>query len=103
MTAIPDIFNELRKRFNKNAAASLELIFQFDVTDGNTYHLLINNGILDIQEGAHNDPNVTLIMNKETMEGIINGSVDGMQAFMQGKLRAEGDIMLATKFAELFS
>ena len=27
---------------------------------------------------------------------------DGMQAFMGGKLRAEGDMMLAMKLSELF-
>ena len=36
------------------------------------------------------------------MIGIMTGEVDGMQAFMMGKLRAEGDMMLATKLSELF-
>ena len=36
------------------------------------------------------------------MKGIVDGSTDGMQAFMGGKLRAEGDMMLAMKLSELF-
>jgi putative sterol carrier protein len=42
-------------------------------------------------------------MNSETLEGIVSGETDGMQAFMAGQLRAEGDMMLATKLGELFT
>ncbi len=31
-----------------------------------------------------------------------HGETDGMQAFMGGKLRTEGDMMLAMKLSELF-
>ena len=48
------------------------------------------------------NPNVTLIMDSETLKGITSGETDGMQAFMAGKLRAEGDMMLAMKLGELF-
>ncbi|WP_197466178.1 SCP2 sterol-binding domain-containing protein, partial [Oleiphilus sp. HI0080] len=54
-------------------------------------------------EGDHDDPSVTLIMSTETLNGIVSGETDGMQAFMAGQLRAEGDMMLATKLGELFS
>jgi putative sterol carrier protein len=41
-------------------------------------------------------------MDTETLGGLMSGEVDGMQAFMMGQLKAEGDIMLATKLSELF-
>ena len=41
-------------------------------------------------------------MSTETLVGIMTGETDGMQAFMGGKLRAEGDMMLAMKLGELF-
>jgi len=45
---------------------------------------------------------VTLVMDGDTLAGIVSGETDGMQAFMGGKLRAEGDMMLAMKLSELF-
>jgi putative sterol carrier protein len=42
-------------------------------------------------------------MKTDTLNGIVSGETDGMQAFMDGQLRAEGDMMLATKLGELFS
>ena len=62
----------------------------------------IANGAYDIQEGSHDSPSVTLMMTFDTLSGLMDGSTDGMQAFMAGQLRAEGDMMLATKLGEIF-
>jgi len=49
------------------------------------------------------DRNVdALVMDSDTLKGIVDGTTDGMQAFMGGKLRTEGDMMLAMKLSELF-
>ena len=102
MTTVADIVDTMKSKFNADAAAGLDLVFQFDIEDGDTYHLIIKDGACDIVEGANDAPNVTLIMDSETMIGVMTGELDGMQAFMMGKLRAEGDMMLATKLNELF-
>lgn len=102
MTTVAEIVDSMTTRFNPEAAAGLDLIFQFDITDGDTYHILVKDGACDIKEGGHDDPSVTLILNSETMIGIMTGEVNGMTAFMMGKIRAEGNMMLATKLNELF-
>ncbi|MCK5893122.1 MAG: SCP2 sterol-binding domain-containing protein [Endozoicomonadaceae bacterium] len=102
MTSITDVFDQMKEKFNSKAATGLDLVFQFDIEDAETYHLLIKDGSLDVVTGEHSDPNVTLIMNTDTLIGIMSGEIDGMQAFMGGKLRTEGDMMLATKLGELF-
>lgn len=102
MTSITEVFDQMKEKFDSNAAAGLDLVFQFDIEDADTYHLLIKDGSLDIVIGEHDDPNVTLIMDTDTMIGIMSGKIDGMQAFMVGNLRAEGDMVLATKLSELF-
>ena len=37
---------------------------------------------------------------RAALAGIASGETDGMQAFMGGKLRAEGDMMLAMKLSD---
>ena len=101
--SVKNTFEQLEKNFNPDAAAGLDLVFQFDIEDDQTYHLVIKDGTCQLVEGPHDDPSVTLIMNSETLQGIVSGETDGMQAFMAGQLRAEGDMMLATKLGELFS
>ncbi len=102
MTTVAETIETMKSKFNADAAAGLDLVFQFDIEDGDTYHLVVKDGSCDVAEGAHDAPNVTLILDSETMVGVMTGELDGMQAFMMGKLRAEGDMMLATKLSELF-
>jgi len=92
----------MQSKFNADAAAGLDLIFQFNIEDGDTYHLIVKDGACELGQGENDDANVTLIMNTDTLEGIVAGETDGMQAFMSGQLRVEGDMMLATKLGELF-
>ncbi len=101
--SVAQVFEKLEKNFNADAAKGLDLVFQFNIEDDKNYHLIINDGSCKLVEGDHEDPSVTLIMNSETLEGIVSGETDGMQAFMAGQLRAEGDMMLATKLGELFT
>ncbi|MEQ5833884.1 SCP2 sterol-binding domain-containing protein [Marinobacter mangrovi] len=101
--SVAQVFEKLEQNFNADAAAGMDLVFQFNIEDDKNYHLVINDGTCQLNEGDHDDPSVTLIMNSETLQGIVSGETDGMQAFMAGQLRAEGDMMLATKLGELFS
>ena len=97
-----DIVKSMQSRFNAEAAKGLDLIFQFQITDAENYSLVIKDGTCELKQEDNDDANVMLIMDKETLAGIVSGETDGMQAFMGGKLRTEGDMMLAMKLSELF-
>ncbi|HEY0287297.1 MAG TPA: SCP2 sterol-binding domain-containing protein [Pseudomonas sp.] len=103
MTSVADAVQSMKAKFNPSAAAGLDLVFGFNITDEDKhYSLIIKDSTCDLQEGENPDANVTLVMDAETLKGIVSGETDGMQAFMAGKLRAEGDMMLAMKLSELF-
>jgi putative sterol carrier protein len=89
-------------RFNPAAAAGLDVIFGFRIDDIQNYALIVKDGTCVLQEGENPDADVTLVMGAETLKGIIVGETDGMQAFMAGKMRVEGDMMLSMKLSELF-
>ncbi|HZX17219.1 MAG TPA: SCP2 sterol-binding domain-containing protein [Pseudomonas sp.] len=100
--SVADIVNTMQSKFNAGAAAGLDLVFQFNIEDGENYSLIVKDGTCAVEKGDNANANVTLIMDTETLKGITSGETDGMQAFMSGKLRAEGDMMLAMKLGELF-
>ncbi|MEP4544830.1 MAG: SCP2 sterol-binding domain-containing protein, partial [Saccharospirillum sp.] len=68
-----------------------------------TYHLIVKDSQCKLVSGEHEDPSVTLIMDEDTLKEIVSGDLNGMQAFMAGRLRTEGDMMLATRLSDLFS
>ncbi|WP_137885626.1 SCP2 sterol-binding domain-containing protein [Pseudomonas sp. 2FE] len=102
MTTVADIAQTMQSKFNSTAAAGLDLVFGFKIEDGENFFLTVKDGACELSQGESANANVTLIMNTETLQGITSGETDGMQAFMGGKLRAEGDMMLAMKLGELF-
>lgn len=91
------------KHFNSQAAANIDAIYQLNLKEGDTYYLKINNGAFEIHEGSIPDPSVTLTTDKKTLGGVIDGSVNGMQAFMMGKLKFSGSMSLAMKLKDIFS
>jgi putative sterol carrier protein len=103
MSSVDEIVKKMQAKFNPSAASGLDLVYQFNIDDGDNYYLAIKDKTCDLQKGDAPDPSVTLSTDSETLKGIMSGETDGMQAFMSGKLRAEGNIMLATKLGELFS
>ena len=102
MSSLVDAFNQIESRFNATAAAGLDVVFQFTIDD-DAYHLVVKDENCTLTAGEHEDPTVTLIMNRATFEEVVSGELNGMQAFMAGRLRTEGDMMLATRLAALFS
>jgi len=104
LTDVRDVFSMMPEAFNAAAAQGLNAIFQLDITGegGGTWNVVIKDGTCQINEGTHESPNVTLTMSAETWLGIVNRELNGMQAFITGKLKASGDIMLAQRIEQLF-
>lgn len=93
---------KLQARFNPEAAEGMDEVFQFHFSDAGDHYLVIKDRTLDVQEGEHDDPSVSLSMSTDTLKGIMSDDINGMTAFMTGKLKATGNVMLATKLTSLF-
>ena len=98
---VNSVFQEMQSRFNPQAADGFDEVIQYDI-DGNYWHVIIKDGQCEIIAAEHDDPSVTLTMNEETFVAVMTGEEDGTAAFMSGKLKASGDMMLTMKLAALF-
>ena len=96
------VIAKLPSRFQADAAESLNVIFQFLLEDDDNFYITIKNQSCSTTQGEHPDPSVTLLMDAETFINVVTGKQDGMSAFMKGQLRAEGNVILATKLGKLF-
>lgn len=99
---VAHVIAKLPSRFQADAAQSLTAIFQFVLEDDENFFITIKEQACLTEQGEHNDPSVTLLMNAETFIKVVTGQQDGMSAFLTGQLRAEGNVMLATKLGQLF-
>ncbi|WP_245756606.1 SCP2 sterol-binding domain-containing protein [Amphritea atlantica] len=102
MSEIQGLFETMAGRFNSDAAAGLEAVFQYKLDEGDAYYVAISGGECALDKGLHDNPSVVLMMDSETFKEVLEGETNGMQAFMAGRIRAEGDVMLATRLEALF-
>lgn len=101
MTAA-ELFAKMDECFNAEAASGINAVFQYEFSDDDNYYVIIEDGTKDIQQGDHDAPTVTIATDVATLLGTANGSINGMQAFMSGKLKATGNVILAQKMQALF-
>ena len=76
--SVADIVNTMQSKFNAGAAAGLDLVFQFNIEDGENYALIVKDGTCAVEKGDNANANVTLIMDTETLKGITSGETDGI-------------------------
>ena len=99
---VSELEKELHQRFRPEAATGIDMLLRLDVSE--RAHLLLNvrDGVLTIGSDPR-APDVTFIFeNLATATAIIRGEADAIDAFMNGRFRADGYLMMAFKLMELF-
>jgi putative sterol carrier protein len=104
VSSAKEAFDLMKTRFKADAAKGLNAVYQFDLTGegGGKYHLIIKDGTLEVNEGAHEKPNITITMAAPDYVAMTNGKLNPQMAFMSGKLKIAGDMGLAMKMQTLF-
>lgn len=59
-------------------------------------------GSCTVEEGEAEAPTMTISMDAAEYVEMMAGRLDGMQAFMMGKIKVTGDIMLASRLMTFF-
>ncbi|WP_051184402.1 SCP2 sterol-binding domain-containing protein [Desulfatiglans anilini] len=101
---VREIFAKMPEAFDPNAAKGLDATIRFDITgsDGGQWSAVIRENTCTIEENLPSEPSVVLTMSDQTWIAMVNRELNGMQAFMTGKLRVKGNILLAQRIYELF-
>ena len=102
VTSVQNYFETLPQRFVSDASKGLHAIFQFELAGAGTYHVKVDDGRMEIVEGACDKPNTTIKMAGDDYVKMVNGQLSGTMAFLKGKMKIAGDMMLARKMESIF-
>jgi putative sterol carrier protein len=105
-TVLGQVFDAMKERFAADKAAGQSAVVQWDIVapDGTKiYQFKVDDGAASWSEGAGDTPRVTLTFGLPDFLRFVAGQLDGMQAFMSGKLRLAGDMMFATTLQTWFN
>src|SRR5438105_15928052 len=100
MSNVIEFLQKMTKAFDPSAATGTSCVLQFNTSK--PAYITIKDGKAALAEGNAPGPDVTLIMADEDLIALLKGELNGMQAFMTGKLQLEGDMMLAQRLGTLF-
>jgi NAD(P)-dependent dehydrogenase (short-subunit alcohol dehydrogenase family)/acyl dehydratase/putative sterol carrier protein len=101
---VKTIFDRLPEAFQADKAAGVDVVFQFKISgpDGGDWYATVKDGTCEVNAGVHESPTTTIIMSDEDFVGLIEGTVNAMQAYTTGKLKIEGDLMKSQLIEKIF-
>jgi hypothetical protein len=109
MESVAEFFEKFEARAGENndAATQPNAIYQFNVTGegGGEWNLDLTKGKTGdfVSKGIHESPGATITVPSEVWLGMINGSLNPMQAFMSGKIKIDGDMTLAMSLQQVMN
>lgn len=97
---LDEIFEKMPSSLDPDAASGVNATIQFNCANPRT--VKIANGECTVEEGTTDDYTVAVTMEDEDLAAMLSGELDGMTAFMTGKLQLDGDMMFAQQMTQLF-
>ncbi len=101
---VAEIFEEMPNVLNPAAAAGMHKTLQWNITGGQAgvWALKIDDGKATLIPNGVEKPDITFTVSDKDWLAMTEGKLDAMNAFMTGKLKVAGDMMLAMKVPNLF-
>jgi len=102
---LEQVFEGMQERFQPDKAAGVDAKVQWLVSDGGEekpYTITIKDGTFAWEQGRAESPTVTLSADGESFRALMSGQAQGATLYMSGKLRIQGDLMLAQRMGQFF-
>lgn len=106
-TILDEIFTGMPAVFRPDKAGTIDAVVHWrigDRPDGDvdTYELVIANGTCTLSARPERQPTLALTIGAVDFLKTVTGNANPMMLFLRGKMKAKGDLGLATKFPSLF-
>nr|MBN1230099.1 SCP2 sterol-binding domain-containing protein [Anaerolineae bacterium] len=100
---VKELFAELPEQFDASAWGGGDAVLAFNISgdQGGQWVARIAGEELNIVEGTADDVDMTMSCSDEDLLAMVNGELNAVSAFMQGKLKIDGNMSLAMKLQSL--
>jgi len=101
-TTVQEIMDGVYKRFDPDVWGDKNAVIQFNIAGegGGQWTAIFEDGSVNVSEGIVEDPDMSFTTDSTTFIALANGEVDGMSAFMSGKVNISGNVTLALKMQD---
>jgi putative sterol carrier protein len=104
-STVLEIFTEIPKKFDAAAWGSEDALLVFNIIGdgGGIWSAKIANNSLTLTTGSSDNPSMAMTCSSNDLLAIVNGELSAVSAFMQGKVKIEGNMSLAMKLQNLLN
>lgn len=102
---IADLMERMPGALIPEKAAGVDAVvhFKFTGAEPGEWNAVIKDGKAAVERGIpHFKPTLTLMADSTDFLNVFTGQMDGMQAFMLGKIKLAGDMTMAMKLMQMF-
>ena len=101
------VFAQMPDNLDASAARDVDAVVEWRIggrEDGghDAWHVALREGRASVERGAAADPRVVFAIGDVDFLRLVAGAVEGPLLFMHGRLRVEGDLVLAVQMPQLF-
>jgi putative sterol carrier protein len=92
----------LPSKFKPEKAEGVDVVVQVNITgaNGGAWAVTIKDQKLEVKEGTHPSPTLSLSMAEADYMDLVNGKMSAEKAFFAGKIQFKGNIVVALKLRE---
>jgi putative sterol carrier protein len=101
---VAETFETMKTLFNSAAAAGMNKTIQWNISgdEAGKWAFKIADQTCELIPGGVEKPDLMMIMSDKDWLAITEGRLDPMNAFMTGKIKTAGDMMLAMRLPQIF-
>jgi len=102
--SIGEIFELMPSAFKPEAAAGLDVVFQYNISGdaGGDWYIIVKDQTCEVKAGLADSPTTTLQISDEDFIRMLTKELDPMAAFTTGKLKIQGDMRKAQVLGQIF-
>ena len=101
---VEQLIRNHERAFRPEVAEGVDAVIQYKLTgeQGGDWIITIKDGKCSVAQGVAEEPTMTLTSDALVFKVVLLGVANGMQYFMQGKIKLAGDLNLAMKLTQFF-
>ena len=104
---VEDIFRRMAEHVDPDRARDVNAVVHwtiYDRPDGgyDHYEVVLEGGACTVSESPSREAAITLKLKPADFLKLVSGNASGPTMFMTGKLKLEGDVMLASRLTSMF-
>jgi putative sterol carrier protein len=104
---LDDIFRRMADHVDGDRARDVNAVLHWKIYDNpeggyDHYEVVLEGGTCVVSETPSREPSITLKLKPGDFLKLVSGAASGPTMFMTGKLKLEGDVMLASRLTSMF-